>query len=144
MAMPPFAPFPAPYPFPAALGTGIYPGGGATGRGNVSGPSGSNNHHRGGHHGGHHMSSGGGGRSGAPGLNGAWQWNNGNGGTVNGGWEGNWHHQRGPAAPWMAAAGAEVWGHPRNVNGFGWGGGNGVHTAGNGTSGSGRGRNNKR
>ena len=116
MAMPPFAAFPAAYPFAAGLGGGIYP---PRGGGNGGGPRGGGHHGPGGDH-----SSAGGPRGGS-GLNGGgWQWNipGGPGAhAVNGGWAGDasWP-QRGPV-PWMAA-GAEVWGHPGRSGGnnFNW------------------------
>jgi len=115
MALPPFtAPFPAAYPFAAGLGGGIYPGAGRGGRG------------------GHQGHIGGGGHRANNGVNGNWhgQWANGPGHAVNGGWgaDSSWHpHQRGPPVPWMAAAGAEAWGHPRSGgNNFNWGGANGA------------------
>jgi len=116
MALPPFtAPYPAAFPFAAGLGGGIYPGAAVRG---------------GGGRGGHQGQSGGRGHNG---VNGNWhsQWNGGPGGhAVNGGWAGDssWHHhQRGPPVPWMAAAGAEAWGHPRSGgNNFNWGGANGA------------------
>ena len=143
MAMPPFAAFPAAYPFAAGLGGGIYP----QPRG---GPGGNGGHglHRGGHHGPGGDHSNGGGRGGS-GLNGGgWQWNvpGGPGGPhahVNGGWAGDasWP-QRGPV-PWMAA-GAEVWGHPRSGgNNFNWDGVGGRAPNGNGNLGRGGGNRNK-
>merc|ERR1712223_2289463 len=119
MALPPFtAPYPAAFPFAAGLAGGIYPGAG--GRGGRGGPQG----HAGPGHRGNN------------GVNGNWhgQWNGGgpagHAAAVNGGWggDGSWHHhQRGPPVPWMAAAGAEVWGHPRSGgNNFNWGGANGA------------------
>ena len=119
--MPPFAAFPAAYPFAAGLGGGIYP----QPRGAGGGNGGHGLHGRGGHHGpgGDHSSAGG--PRGGSGLNGGgWQWNipGGPGAhAVNGGWAGDasWP-QRGPV-PWMAA-GAEVWGHPGRSGGnnFNW------------------------
>merc|ERR1712073_234538 len=116
MAMPPFAAFPAAYPFAAGLGGGIYPqprGGGLNGGGGGwqwSGiPGGPHAHVNGGGH----------------------------------GWAGDasWP-QRGPV-PWMAA-GAEVWGHPRSGgNNFNWDGIGGRAPNGNGNLGRGGGGGNR-
>jgi len=147
MAMPPFAAFPAAYPFAAGLGGGIYP----QPRGAGGGNGGHGLHGRGGHHGpgGDHSNGGGPRGGGLNGGGGGWQWSGIPGGPhahVNGGghgWAGDasWP-QRGPV-PWMAA-GAEVWGHPRSGgNNFNWDGIGGRAPNGNGNLGRGGGGGNR-
>jgi len=113
MAMPPSFLYPAAYHLPVP-DLGIYPRGGG-GAGHPGGQNRGQNSSRGGGTSG----GGGGGRN----SNGHWpQW------PQNGGWsgDGNWS-QRGHVTPWMAAAGAELWGHPRSS-----GGGNNYNWANNG------------
>jgi len=119
MAMPPSFLYPAAYHLPVP-DLGIYPRG-AGGAGHPGGQNRGQNSSRG---------NGGNGPSGNSGRNsnGHWpQW------PQNGGWsgDGNWS-QRGPhVTPWMAAAGAELWGHPRNSGGnnYNWAN-NGNHAGG--------------
>lgn len=116
MAVPPSFLYPAAYPLPVP-DLGIYPrGGGHAHPGNQNRGQNSNRGNSGS----------GGGRN----SNGHWpQWHQ------NGGWsgDGNWS-QRGHV-PWMAAAGAELWGHPnRNSGGnnYNWANGNGGQNRGRG------------